>query len=249
MRANLNRPPAYFRIAAPHPTERPLRKLSEAGICAEPTDVPRAYRLVSGSASEAREAADTPLVWQDINAQRVGLLLNVGPGARVLDVCAAPGGKSRLLAESATVVAADRHFHRLRILRALGSRNIRMVALDAERQLPFSEQFDCVLVDAPCSGTGTLARNPEIKWRLQPSDIEDLQRRQTRILGSALGVVAPGGVLVYATCSLEPEENEHVVDEAIRGRPGWNACKAVSTVPGRDPGEGFQAWRIRRMAG
>lgn len=248
LRANIERPEVYFRIAAPAATEDPLRRLRKAGIRTEPAEVPRAYRLVSGSPSQALAAAGTPLVFQDINSQRVGLLLDVRPDSRVLDVCAAPGGKARLLAESGTVVASDRHFHRLRRLRSLGSRRIRMVALDAERRLPFSERFDRVLVDAPCSGTGTLARNPEIKWRLRPDDITELRERQTRILGNALEAVAPGGVLVYATCSLEPEENQHVVEEAIRASPGWTARKAVSTIPGRDAGDGFQAWRLRRPA-
>ena len=248
LRSNLERPATYFRIPAPTATEGPLQRLREAGIDAEPTDVPRAFKLVSGNASEARSAAGTPLVVQDINSQRVGLLLEVRPGSRILDVCAAPGGKARLLAESARVIGADRHLHRLRTLRRLGSRRIDLVAMDAERHLPFSLQFDRVLVDAPCSGTGTLARNPEIKWRLLPKDLGDLQERQTRILGNALDAVAPGGVLLYATCSLEPEENKDVVEGAIRNRPGWKARKALSTVPGREPGDGFQAWRIRRSA-
>ena len=246
LRANLKRPPAYFRIPAPVATRGLLERLRSAGIDAEPTDVPRAYRLVSGSANEARIAAGTPLLIQDINSQRVGLLLDVRLDSKVLDVCAAPGGKARLLAESAPVVGADRHLRRLGVFRRLGSRGIHLVALDAERPLPFSRQFDRVLVDAPCSGTGTLARNPEIKWRLQPDDISDLRKRQARILGNALDALAPGGLLVYATCSLEPEENEYVVEGAIRSRPGWNAQKALATIPGREPGDGFQAWRIRR---
>lgn len=246
LRSNLERPTTYFRIPAPAATEEPLLRLKDAGIGAEPMAVPRAFRLVSGNASEARSAAGTPLVFQDINSQRVGFLLDVQTNSRILDVCAAPGGKARLLAESAPVVAADRHLHRLRLLRRLGSRGIRMLALDAEQGLPFSRQFDRVLVDAPCSGTGTLARNPEIKWRLLPTDIAELQGRQARILGNALDAVAPGGMLVYATCSLEPEENEHVVEAAIRSRPGWKARRVLATLPGRDPGDGFQAWRIQR---
>jgi 16S rRNA (cytosine967-C5)-methyltransferase len=91
------------------------------------------------------------------------------------------------------------------------SRNIRVVAADA-RDLPFATRFDRVLADVPCSGTGTLARNPEIKWRLMPQDLADLQARQLPILRSAMAQVAPGGRLVYSTCSLEKEENEEVID-------------------------------------
>ena len=248
LRANLERPPAYFRIPAPIPPVPALRRLERAGIAVEPTPLPRAFRLVSGSAGAAREAAGTPLAFQDINSQSVATLLDAGAGLTVLDVCAAPGGKARLLAEATTVVASDRHLHRLRTLRRLGCRGIQAVALDARHPLPFRQRFDRVLVDAPCSGTGTLARNPEIKWRLQPCDIDELGSRQVRILGSALDALAPGGILVYATCSLEPEENENVVEAALGARPDWPASKVLSAVPGRDPGDGFQAWRIHRPA-
>ena len=95
---------------------------------------------------------------------------------------------------------------------------------DAARPLPFSAQFDRVLVDVPCSGTGTLARNPEIRWRLTSEDLLDLQARQRAILGNALDALAPGGRLVYSTCSLEPEENEQVVQPLLADHP---ACKLV----------------------
>ena len=131
-------------------------------------------------------------------------------------------------------------------MRRLGCRGIRLLALDGERGLPFLRRFDRVLVDAPCSGTGTLARNPEIKWRLRLEDLADLSRRQARILDNAMDVLAPGGTLVYATCSLEPEENDHVVEDTLRNWPRCKAEKAIDTVPGRDRGDGFQAWRIRK---
>jgi 16S rRNA (cytosine967-C5)-methyltransferase len=89
------------------------------------------------------------------------------------------------------------------------------------RELPLQDLFDCVLVDAPCSGTGTLARNPEIKWRLKPEDLEDLPARQVAILQSAMQHVAPHGTLIYSTCSLEPEEDEDVVSEALIKNPSF----------------------------
>jgi 16S rRNA (cytosine967-C5)-methyltransferase len=249
LKSNLHRPATYFRIPPRKAAGRALERLRQAGIGAEATDLPGAYRLTAGAARTARAAAGARLLrFQDINSQRVGSLLAASSDGPVLDVCAAPGGKSRLLAESSPVVASDRHLHRLRVMRHLGTSGICLLALDAERRLPFSSQFDRVLVDVPCSGTGTLARNPEIKWRLQPNDLEILSRRQKRILGNALDALAPGGTLVYATCSLEPEENEHVVEAAMRAKPGWPARKVLCTVPGRDPGDGFQAWRIQRPA-
>ena len=247
LQANLRPPATFFRLRSLDPAAV-LDRLSSVGVSAEPTDLEFAYRLAKGSVPDVRKVAGDELVFQDINSQRVGALLARSLGSPVLDVCAAPGGKSRLLAETAAVVAGDRSMKRLQAMRRLSSRRIQLLALDAEHPLPFRRQFDRILVDAPCSGTGTLARNPEIKWRLKPEDLDSLSARQERILENALDALAPAGQLVYATCSLEPEENQHVVAKAVARRPGWDATKALSTIPGTDAGDGFQAWRIRRPA-
>jgi 16S rRNA (cytosine967-C5)-methyltransferase len=126
--------------------------------------------------------------------------------------------------------ACDFHWSRLAPLRSLG---IDLVVLDAGQPLPFRRRFDRILVDAPCTGTGTLARNPEIKWRLRPEDIEELRQLQRQILKQALEVLAPGGRLIYSTCSLEREENEEVVEGL--------AASSTRRLPGRDPGDGFFA--------
>jgi 16S rRNA (cytosine967-C5)-methyltransferase len=122
------------------------------------------------------------------------------------------------------VIAADLHARRVRAMRErferAGVRNIECVALDGTQPLPFGHRFDRILIDAPCSGTGTLARHPEIRWRLRAEDLTDLHARQVSLLRNALPALAPGGRLVYSTCSLEPEENELVVNEALRGAPG-----------------------------
>ncbi|MDQ6706776.1 MAG: hypothetical protein M3Z85_12470, partial [Acidobacteriota bacterium] len=111
------------------------------------------------------------------------------------------------------------------------------VVLDATEPLPFNRQFDRILVDAPCSGTGTLGRNPEIKWRLDAYDLIDLQIRQKALLSNALLHLKPGGILVYATCSLEKEENEDVVESvAVPAAATW---RKVRRTPGTDPGDGF----------
>ena len=189
----------------------------------------------------ARAALQTPKTHtrggriQDIGSQSVVPLLRLEPGQRFLDLCAAPGNKTAQALEAGVrAVACDRHLHRARLLRALG---VPVVVLDGTQPLPFRQPFDRILVDAPCSGTGTLGRNPEIKWRLRPLDLDDLRQRQARLLASALAVLAPGGLLVYSTCSLELEENEDVVAAVAPGR----VMETMYRLPGRDPGDGFIA--------
>jgi len=170
---------------------------------------------------------------QDIGAQSIVPLLQIEPGQTFLDVCAAPGNKTAQAIETgAQTIACDLHLHRLR---GLADLNCQRVALDATQPLPFSARFNRILVDAPCSGTGTLGRNPEIKWRLQAADLADLHARQVAILRNSLNSLAPGGTLVYSTCSLEREENEEVIAE-VGGN--WQFHRRI---PGREAGDGFFA--------
>jgi 16S rRNA (cytosine967-C5)-methyltransferase len=193
---------------------------------AKPTDVPGCFKLVGGDAGCFR--------FQDIGSQAVVPLLDLRPGQTFLDVCASPGNKTAQALEiPVRAIAGDLHFSRARILTPLG---IPVVTLDASKPLPFTFLFDRILVDAPCSGTGTLARNPEIKSRLKPADIADLQSRQIAILRNSLAQLAPGGILVYSTCSLEREENQDVV-----AMSGAEVLAAMQRLPGRDPGDGFFA--------
>jgi 16S rRNA (cytosine967-C5)-methyltransferase len=196
---------------------------------------------------EGAEAGDTPGAWlirgdppkgarrMDIGAQAVTTLLDVQPGDRVLDLCAAPGNKTTQLLEAAPliVVAADTSSSRLAALPDQWPR----VRLNAADRLPFGPVFDRILVDAPCSGTGTLSRNPEIKWRIGPADVASQAVRQRRILAHALRALKPGGRLVYATCSLEKQENEEVVHAVA----GARVQRTVTRLPGREPGDGFFA--------
>ncbi len=198
---------------------------------------------------------------QDEASQMIPLLLDTHLGERVLDLCAAPGGKTARLVEqcragSGSVIACDVHVHRLRQMRTflegLGAGPSGQVALDATRPLPFGERFDRILVDAPCSGTGTLARNPEIRWRLRAEDLPALAEKQKLLLVQALELLAPGGRLVYSTCSLEPEENEKVVAAALAMRPGvqivsGEAALAPRLRPGVDARSLFDAHGNFRM--
>src|SRR5580700_8092944 len=167
---------------------------------------------------------------QDIGSQSIVPLLRLEPGQTFLDLCAAPGNKTAQALESGVrCVAADLHFHRLVQMKGmLENLDASLVVLDGTRPLPFARAFDRILVDAPCSGTGTLGRNPEIKWRLQPADLDDLHRRQIALLANARAALAPGGLLVYSTCSLEPEENESVVAAA----PGPVIAETSRRLPG-----------------
>jgi 16S rRNA (cytosine967-C5)-methyltransferase len=178
-----------------------------------------ARRVISGDVTKTRVFAEGRAYLQDEASQLAALL--VGQGARILDCCAAPGGKTSVIAErnpSSLVVATELHPARARLTRRLvRARNVSVIAANAEA-LPLMPDFDRVLADVPCSGTGTLARNPEIKWRLRAEDLSELHGRQVSILRAALGYVVPGGRLVYSTCSLEREENEDVVAEVLAGR-------------------------------
>jgi len=201
-----------------------IRSLEEAGLRVEPGKLLRsAFTAQSGNAARTKAFRSGWISIQDEASQAIPLLLGVKPGQSVLDLCAAPGGKTATLAlaagDQALVVACDRYGHRLRALRAqlkrLRVEHARTLALDATSRLPFLAQFDRILVDAPCSGTGTLSRNPEIRWRLRPEDLEEFHERQVVILSHALRNLAPGGRLVYSTCSLEAEENEQVIERVL----------------------------------
>ncbi len=188
---------------------------------------------IARAALEEPPAAINPVTGrqQDPGAQSIVPLLEIEPGMTVLDLCAAPGNKTaQMLALGAQVVACDRYLRRLQEVPAEAQR----LVLDAATALPFRLKFDRILVDAPCSGTGTLARNPEIKWRLRPADLARFAQLQREILGNALPHLKPGGKLIYATCSLEREENEDVVT-------GLPVASVHLRLPGRDPGDGFFA--------
>jgi len=208
-RANLARPEAYVRYAGEPP----------AGL--EPTGIAGAYRCLGAPPPGARV--------HDLGSQSIVPLLDLRPGQWLLDLCAAPGNKTAQAREAGVwAVACDLRLRRLRQVDCPDR-----VLVDGTQPLPFPRCFDRVLVDAPCSGTGTLGRNPEIKWRLRPADLAGFHRRQAALLARAREVVKPGGLIVYSTCSLESEENEEVAGEL--------AVRQCYRIPGREPGDGFYA--------
>lgn len=230
--ANNLTPPVAFRVV--HESEEKgavLDELREAGGEIEASKTaPDAWRI-KGASVQLRKLAQAGRIYlQDEASQLVAHALGGKAGERILDACAAPGSKTTHIAalakDKALVVAGDFHTHRLRALvescARQNLRSVRVVTHDAAHALPFADEtFDRALVDAPCTGTGTLRRNPEIRWRIRAEDIEAMQSLQTGILRNASRAVRRGGRLIYSTCSVEPEENEQVVTEFLRLEKGW----------------------------
>jgi len=207
--------------------DRVADELAAAGVQLSPGRLlSAARRVLVGDVTATRAYREGRISIQDEASQLVAVVAgreasadgDSADGRTILDCCAAPGSKTSLLARRnprSQVLATELHPHRARLLQTLHRLpNVHVVAADA-RRLPFSFEFQRILADVPCSGTGTLARNPEIKWRLKQQDLLDLQARQLAILKSALARVAIGGRLVYSTCSLEREENEVVIAAAL----------------------------------
>ena len=204
------------------------KELRDAGIVLAPGGLLSAARVVhSGEITRTAAFRDGRIVIQDEGSQVVAAL--VGRGTRILDCCCAPGGKTSILADlnpKAPILAVELHPQRARLTRKLvRQENVRVISGDA-RHLPLSAKFDRILADVPCSGTGTLARNPEIKWRLQPEDLTNLHSRQVAIVQSALKQLAPGGRLVYSSCSLQREENQDVIQRALEANANYRVLDA-----------------------
>jgi 16S rRNA (cytosine967-C5)-methyltransferase len=185
-------------------------------------------------------------------------LLKPEPGEKVLDVCAAPGGKTSYLAElmknRGLIVACDREPERVQILNEnierLGITMAKTFCCNWEGDRIFEEvgtmQFDRILVDAPCSNTGTMRRRVDVRWRLHPADFLHMQKRQLEIVRASASLLKPGGILVYSTCSLEAEENEQVVGQVIRELPMLRPEEEKRSLPFRDHFDGAYAARLVR---
>jgi 16S rRNA (cytosine967-C5)-methyltransferase len=230
-----------------------LAAFAAAGVRAEPGDHPQAVRLAEPA--PVRELPGYDQGWfavQDESAMRVTSALAPEPGGRVLDLCAAPGGKTTHLAElmgdRGQVVACDVDDRRLRTLTELCQR-LGVTIVEAQRlgdeDEPQAGPFDAVLVDVPCSNTGVLGRRPEVRWRLRPNDFRHLVPLQTKLLLLAGERVRPGGSVVYSTCSVEPEENQQVVRTVLRGLPDLVLEAEEEQAPGRPADGGYWA-RLRR---
>ena len=218
------RPITTIRIQRPKssPVANITEQLAREGVELEPASiVSGAGHVMRGDITQTSLYRARRVSIQDEGSQLVALLAQ---GTRILDCCAAPGGKSAIAAEqnpSALIISMDLHLHRARLMRELIQANTVLVA-DA-RQLPFTAKFDCVIADLPCTGTGTLARNPEIKWRLEPEDVPRLARLQREILDSVCKFAKR---LAFSTCSLEPQEGEDIVRRFLLDHPEFRIVPA-----------------------
>lgn len=240
--ANNRVPHLYLRPAGVSPAAA-VKRLTDAGVAVETVAwAPDSIRLVDPSAL-ADALSAVPVIVQDPAASWVARYAQVPAGARVLDLCAAPGGKALAAAESARfVVAADRSAKRLRRvaenLERLGF-GARVAPVVADARTPPFRPVEMVLVDAPCTGTGTFARHPDARWRIGPEDLASLAELQRDMLSAAAMLVQLGGWLVYSTCSLEPEENELQVEHFLAHRPEF-ALDPPSDLPSEmQAGDGF----------
>jgi 16S rRNA (cytosine967-C5)-methyltransferase len=271
MRALNERPPLTLRANRLRTTRDELgrRLADEDGLDSRPTRLAPEGLVVGpgGAPGDWRAFVDGGFAVQDEASMLIARLLAPEPGATVADVCAAPGTKTTHLAElmdnRGRILAFDREPTRLvRVGEAAARLGISIIDARVGPVESLAKDFpaacDGVLVDAPCSNLGVLRRNPEVKWRRQPSDIALASQRQREILGSAAAMVRPGGRLVYATCSLEPEENDDVARAFLAAKPefrldppddfplpldagGWLRC-----LPHRHGTDGFSAVRFRR---
>lgn len=230
-----------------------------------------ARRVLEGDVTQTAAFREGRVTIQDEGSQLVAML--VGEGRHILDCCAAPGGKTAAMADrnpDARILAVELHEHRLRLMRKMvKAPNVEFLKGDIT-EARIDGRFDRILADVPCSGTGTIARNPEIKWRLTAEDIGESGKTQKKILSAALERLESGGRLVYSTCSLEGEENEQVVEEVVRkefrivdcaevlaaskrsgvlvGDDIQHLCQGpyLRTIPGVHPCDGFFAAILER---
>jgi len=232
-------------------------KLVADGFDVEVVDeVPNCVRVTGRKMTDHTFYREGYCFFMDISSQRVANLVDM-TGKRVVgDFCAAPGGKSFLiaaqLAENALMVSSDVSRKRLGSMKRRAAQyrieGVNLVQADLANGTPFSRSFDFVLADVPCSGLGTIRSNPDIRWAVRESDLPLYQQRQLEILGSAFCSLKRGQSLVYSTCSTEPEENEQVVAKFLSQQPQAELVEGFfRTFPDNKGGDGFFAGQVRRV--
>ena len=235
-------PPLSLRVNTLKTTrEQCLTELQKRGFaCASTPFAPEGIRLVKRAnlfALDLFRAGWFEL--QDEGSQIISLLLDPKPNWRVADVCAGGGGKTlhlaALMKNRGEIFASDSSAGRLENLRKRmrrsGAQNVRVKDLSSRhRREQFAGKLDAVLIDAPCTGTGVLRRNPDAKWKITPAMVSEMSEKQKAIVRDYAALVKPGGRLVYATCSLLAEENEHVLQAFLRDHPDFHPGKAADIL-------------------
>ncbi len=244
-------PPTYIRINTLKTAIKP------ADVDAEPTANPLCWRVVNAAGLfQGKAFADGDFYVQDPSTLTAVDVLDPQPGESVLDMCAAPGGKTTYVAQKmqnqGRIIAADLSSSRLALVgencRRLGVTIVATLACEGthlDRCLR-GQQFDRVLVDAPCSNTGVLRRRADLRWRIEEDEIRKLAVLQEKLLTAAVPFVKPQGILVYSTCSLEEEENQRVVERLGRSHPEFMLEATQSIFPARDAMDGAFVARFRK---
>ena len=239
LEANNRSPAVFLRVNRRFSLDDARKRLADEGVETERFPIaPRCLKVTRGNPQESSLFREGGLHIQDAGSQLVAWLLPVDGARRCLDACAAPGGKATILAERVEprpLFAADRRPARLALLGAtvgrLSAENVLQLAADACRPPFRAGTFDRILLDVPCSGLGTLSRNPDIKWTASAARIGDLAETAARITRAAADLLSPGGMLLYAACSLEPEETTDAVRRLLAERPDLRQLPLTRRVP------------------
>jgi 16S rRNA (cytosine967-C5)-methyltransferase len=269
MQAANEAPPLVARVNALRGTrEDAQRMLARGGVEAAPLAAPMALDLSGQDPAGIPGAGEGWFYFQDQGSQWLGYLADPQPGQTCVDYCSAPGGKAthwaELMRDQGVVWAHDRSAAKLARVRE-NAKRLALSCIKTATTLPQGLSADRVLVDAPCSGLGTLRRHAEGRWRILENDLERLSGGQKKLLAQAAGFVKRGGHLIYATCTTEPEENEAVVTAFLAAHPGfelkpgpgtsghpskayWDADGFFRTFPGHPDMDAMFAARLLRKA-
>ena len=248
LETSLKAAPLYLRVNTLK-TDRDalILKLSEQGNEAKPTEQENAVEICGGMTFNDNELFKNGLFHvQDLSSQKCAALLEPRENERILDLCAAPGGKSFLVAQlmnnKGTLFSCDLYEHRTRLIdegaKRLGIDIITTKTLDATKPLPFEEPFDAVLCDVPCSGLGILRRKPDIKYNALPN-LEQLEKIQGEILRNAAKLVKKGGRILYSTCTIRKAENEEIVKAFLTENKNAVLKYEHTFLPHKETADGF----------
>jgi len=250
-------PPIYARINRLRISDEDFRIQVGSARCADRTpqrDVPTNFVCLTNLPSDALAAGHCYI--QDPSTALACTGLDPQPGERILDACAAPGGKTGYIAElmknDGLILACDRDQSRVETLRGnlerLGVKIAHTIRQDwAQETLSGEQPFDRILIDAPCSNTGVMRRRVDVRWRLTSDDFARMAAEQLRIVRAAMPLLQPGGIFVYSTCSLEPEENKEVVEQTLDEFPFLKLVEEKSILPFRDGFDGAYAAKLVRQ--